>query len=136
MLSKRAKYALKALLAVAKDSSGIPIPARQIALSENIPGKFLEAILHDLSKAAILKSERGIHGGYTLRRAPSEIQVAEVMRIMDGPIALIPCVSENFYEKCDECHDEATCHIRKLFGEVREEMLTVLNQTVADLLKK
>lgn len=136
MLSKRTKYALKALMAIAKDTSAHPLPSRVIAESENIPPKFLEAILRELTRAAILKSERGINGGYSLRKPPSEIEVAEIMRIMDGPIALIPCVSENFYEKCDECHDEATCHIRKLFQELRHETLKVFSQSLADLLKK
>ncbi|MEZ4825222.1 MAG: Rrf2 family transcriptional regulator [Bacteroidia bacterium] len=136
MLSKRAKYALKALIAVARDTSGLPLPARAIADAENIPAKFLEAILRELTRAAILKSDRGINGGYSLRKPPQEIQVVEIMRIMDGPIAFIPCVSENFYEKCEECHDEATCHIRKLFQELRQEMLSVFNQSLADLMAK
>lgn len=123
-------------MAIARDTSGQPLPSRIIAETENIPPKFLEAILRELTRSALLKSDRGINGGYSLRKSPEEIQVVEIMRIMDGPIAFIPCVSENFYEKCDECHDEVTCHIRKLFQELRQEMLEVFNQSLADLMAK
>ena len=133
MLSKRAKYAIKTLLFLQQHGETTPTSAKIISEQENIPYKFLENILRELRQNKILKSTRGAEGGYTFLKHPTEITVADVIRITDGHIALIPCVSENFYEKCDECTDEATCQIRKLFSELRSEMLPVLDKTIAEL---
>jgi len=133
MLSKRAKYAIKTLLYLYENSDGTPISAKIISEKENIPYKFLENILRELRQNKILKSFRGAEGGYKFLKDPNEITVADIIRIVDGPIALISCVSSNFYEKCDECTDEVTCKIRKLFFQLRNEMLPILNKTIAEL---
>ncbi len=135
MLSKRAKYAIKALLFLSDFTQGPSVSAKVIAEKERIPFKFLENILRELRQNRIIKSERGAEGGYRFLKKPSEITVAEIIRIVDGPIALIPCVSENFYEKCAECTDENTCQIRKLFGQLRNDMLPVLDTTLSELKK-
>ncbi len=133
MLSKRAKYAIKTLLYLQQYGENTPTSAKLISEQENIPYKFLENILRELRQNKILKSTRGPVGGYKFLKTPNEITVADIIRITDGPIGLIPCVSENFYEKCDECTDEDTCQIRKLFSELRTEMLPVLDKTIAEL---
>lgn len=133
MLSKRAKYALKALLFLCESRQDCPVSARVISEREGIPYKFLENILRELKQNKILKSERGAEGGYTFAQDPSQITVVDIIRIMDGPIALIPCVSENFYEKCAECIDENTCQIRKVFAAVRTEMLAALSCSIAEV---
>ncbi len=133
MLSKRAKYAIKTLLFLQLQGESKPTSAKIISEVENIPYKFLENILRELRQNNILKSSRGPEGGYTFLKHPNDISVADVIRIVDGPIALIPCVSENFYEKCHECSDEETCKIRRLFGELRTEMLPILNKSIAEL---
>ena len=113
-----------------------PISAKSISNNENIPFKFLEKILRELRQHKLIKSERGAVGGYLLLKDPNRIRVAEIMRIIDGPIALLPCVSENFYEKCIECVDEDACKLRRLFGELRDQMLPVLEETIVDLSQK
>lgn len=133
MLSKRAKYAIKALLFLYDNRAKSPISAKLISESENIPYKFLENILRELKQSKILKSERGAGGGYHYSKEPEDIKVSDIIRIIDGPIALIPCVSDNFYEKCMECSDEETCKIRKLFGQVRAVMLPILDKSIVDL---
>ena len=105
-----------------------------IAKSEQIPQKFLESILLTLRKSGILGSKKGKHGGYYLREEPSEIKMTDVMRVLEGPIAMIPCVSLNYYEKCDDCPDEYKCSVNKLMLQVRDSTLKVFrNITLADL---
>lgn len=133
MLSKRAKYAIRTLLYLHGHGGADLVSAKVIAANEKIPYKFLENILRELRQHKILMSERGADGGYRLLKSPESIKVSDVIRIVDGPIALIPCVSENFYEKCAECTDEDTCRIRRLFGEVRQAMLPVLDKSIAEL---
>lgn len=136
MLSKRAKYAIKTLIYLYKNESNSAISAKSISENENIPFKFLEKILRELRQHKIVKSERGAVGGYRFFKSPDTIKVVDIMRIIDGPIALIPCVSENFYEKCDECIDEDACKLRRLFSELRDEMLPVLEKTIVELSNK
>lgn len=136
MLSKRAKYAIKTILYLQDHVEDKPISAKLIASHENIPYKFLENILRDLKTHQLVKSVRGSEGGYTLAKDPSEITVAKIMRIVDGPIALTPCTSERFYESCAECNDEETCRIRKLFAEVRSEMIPILERPITTLKEK
>lgn len=136
MLSKRAKYAIKTLIYLYKNESNSAISAKSISENENIPYKFLEKILRELRQHKIVKSERGAVGGYRFFKSPDTIKVVDIMRIIDGPIALIPCVSENFYEKCDECIDEDACKLRRLFSELRDEMLPVLEKTIVELSNK
>jgi Rrf2 family protein len=138
MLSKKSKYAIKALVALAKhDKNGLPMRIQEISEKENIPKKFLEAILLDLRKHGILGSKLGINGGYYLLKPADKIILTDIIRLTDGPIALIPCASLNFYEKCDDCDDEVTCGIRKVMTEVRVVSLGVLSNTsIADIIKK
>ena len=128
MISKKTKYAINALVYLAKRNDEKPVLISEIAEHEHIPQKFLEAILLDLKKDGILASKKGKGGGYFLLKSPNDVNMADVMRLFDGPIALLPCVTFKYYQKCEECKDEASCGIRSVFLEVR-------NQTV-DLLKK
>lgn len=130
MLSKKSKYAIHALLYIThQDRDQRPVPAREIADAEKIPYKFLEAILRDLTTAGILRSIRGKSGGYRLGRSPEQISLVQVMRLFDGPIALLPCVSENYYQPCEECREEATCPIRTVFLQVRNTTLAILKES-------
>ena len=111
-----------------------PVQISEISKKENISHKFLESILLTLKKAGVLGSKKGKGGGYYLRKLPTEIQMTEVIRVLEGPIAMVPCVSLNFYEKCDDCPDETLCSVHKLMIEVRDNTLDVLrNTTLADL---
>ena len=134
MLSKKTKYGLKALTFIARSDNDSPVRVSEIAENEQIPQKFLESILLTLRKSGILGSKKGKHGGYYLREAPSEILMTDVMRVLEGPIAMVPCVSLNYYEKCDDCPDENLCSVHKLMVEVRDSTLKVFrNTTLADL---
>lgn len=134
MLSKKTKYGIKALTYIARNKGDLPVRVGEIAESENIPPKFLESILLTLRKSGILGSKKGKHGGYYLRKETSEILMTEVMRLLEGPIAMVPCVSLNFYEKCDDCPDEHKCSVHKLMIQVRDNTLEVFrNTTLADL---
>ncbi|WP_339893134.1 Rrf2 family transcriptional regulator [uncultured Algibacter sp.] len=134
MLSKKTKYGLKALTYIARSEGDSPIQVAVIAKSEQIPQKFLESILLTLRKSGILGSKKGKHGGYYLRSEPSEIKMTDVMRVLEGPIAMVPCVSLNYYEKCDDCPDEDKCSVNKLMLQVRDSTLKVFrNTTLADL---
>lgn len=109
----------------------------EISDKENIPKKFLEAILLELKKAGYLGSKKGKGGGYYLIKAPESITMAEVMRLFDGAIALVPCVAHKYYEACEECLDEITCPIREVFRVIREQTVATLKQNnFAELLKK
>jgi len=137
MLTKRTKYAIKTLVYLYEhENDDRPVSAKSISENVNIPFKFLEKILRELRQHRLIKSERGAVGGYRFLKPPNTITVADVMRIIDGPIALIPCVSENFYQKCDECFDEETCKLRLLFAQLRDQMLPVLEETIVELSKK
>lgn len=134
MLSKKTKYGLKALTFIARSESENPVRVSEISKNEQIPQKFLESILLTLRKAGILGSKKGKHGGYYLRNEPSEIKMTDVMRVLEGPIAMVPCVSLNYYEKCDDCPDENLCSVHKLMIQVRDNTLKVFrNTTLADL---
>jgi Rrf2 family protein len=137
MLSKKSKYAIKALVALAKEYEQGPVLISRIAEGERIPQKFLEAILLELKKIGILGSKKGAGGGYYLIKPPKDVMLSNVMRLTDGPIALIPCVSLNFYERCEECKDEVTCSLRDVALEVRDASLRILTKTsLADLLAR
>ena len=134
MLSKKTKYGLKALTYIARSEGESPVQVGEIAKSEQIPQKFLEGILLTLRKSGVLGSKKGKHGGYYLRSEASEIKMTDVMRVLEGPIAMVPCVSLNFYEKCDDCPDENLCSVNKLMLQVRDSTLKVFrNTTLADL---
>ncbi|MBT8206590.1 MAG: Rrf2 family transcriptional regulator [Eudoraea sp.] len=135
MLSKKTKYGLKALAYLASREDRKPVQIAEIARHESIPQKFLESILLTLKKAGILSSKKGKGGGYYLLKEPGEIQMTSVMRALEGPIAMIPCVSLNFYEKCDDCPDEKTCPVNNLMLKVRDSALEIYrNNTLADLI--
>jgi Rrf2 family protein len=136
MLSKKSKYAIKALVSLAKhfgDSS--PVKISTIAEEENIPRKFLEAILVELRNNGLVHSKMGALGGYTLAKHPEEIVLSQIIRISGGPIAMLPCVSLNFYETCDECPNEEICGLRDVILEVREATIKILSKTsLSDIL--
>ena len=137
MLSKKTKYAINALVYLAKVETKTPVLISEIAESEHIPQKFLEAILLDLKNAGILNSKKGKGGGYYLIKPPELVNIADIMRLFDGAIAYLPCVSFKYYEKCDECKDEETCGIRDLFSEVRAETVSLLKEnSLADIIKR
>ena len=137
MLSKKCKYALKALEYIAKKGNEDPILIAEISEKQHIPKKFLEAILLELKRDGILESRKGKNGGYFLRQEAKEINIGHIIRLIDGPIALIPCVSYKFYEPCIECVDEATCGLRDVVQEVREATNSILSKvTLADMLQR
>lgn len=138
MLSRKTKYAINALVYLARESKdGEPVQISRIAESENIPRKFLEAILLELRHAGMLNSRKGKTGGYYLHLAPEQINIADVMRLFDGPIALLPCVAYKYYERCEECIDEETCGIRSVFSDVRSKTVQMLKQaTLAEIIKR
>ena len=138
MLSRKTKYAINALVYLAREGKGSePIQISCIAEKEHIPRKFLEAILLQLRNAGMLNSRKGKTGGYYLQKSPAEINIADVMRLFDGPIALLPCVAYKYYKRCDECVDEGSCGIRAVFSEVRTETLRMLkNATLEEVLKR
>lgn len=137
MLSKKTKYAINALVFLSKKPLQQPILISEIAESEKIPQKFLEAILLDLKKAGILASKKGKGGGYFLLKSTTEVNMADVMRLFDGPIALLPCVTHKYYQKCDECVDEESCGIRSVFLEVRNQTVDLLKKaTLAEIIKR
>jgi Rrf2 family protein len=133
MLSKKTQYALQALSYMVEKHTDDPILIAEIASQKNIPIKFLENILLSLRKAGFLESKKGKHGGYFFAQAPEKIKLSSIFRIIEGPIALLPCVSLNFYEKCADCN-EKKCGINKVMAAVRDNTLAILdNKTVADL---
>lgn len=137
MLSKKTKYAINALVFIAKNKEEQPISVSRISEEQNIPLKFLESIMTELKNARILNSTRGKYGGYSLNGIPEEIHMAKVMRLFDGAIALLPCVSENFYECCEECIDEETCGIRQIAMEIRNETVKRLEAaTLAEIIER
>jgi Rrf2 family protein len=136
MLSKKCKYAIHALVHMAKQPED-KFLIKDISEACNIPKKFLEAILLDLKRAGILGSKQGKGGGYFLRRKTNEVDLAEVVRLFDGAIAALPCATFKFYEPCDECEDEETCAIRHAFLDIRNATVELLKaDTLETLLKR
>jgi len=137
MLSKKAKYAIKALIFLGKNYGEEPIRISEIATEEHIPQKFLEQILLLMRNAGLLYSKKGAGGGYSLNKSPKDIFLTEVIHLIDGRIAMVPCVSEDFYQRCTECKEEATCGIRDVFSEVEKAMLAILSGTsIHDIIKR
>jgi Rrf2 family protein len=135
MLSKKCKYAIHALVHMAKAPEEKYL-IKDISETCNIPKKFLEAILLDMKRAGILGSKQGKGGGYFLRRNIAEVNLAEVVRLFDGAIAALPCASFKFYEACQECEDEETCTVRHAFLMVRNSTVEMLKaDTLEDLVK-
>lgn len=134
MLSQKSKYALKALGFLAKNHGRGPVLMSVIAREKKIPLRFLENIFHELKNTGFLNSHRGRFGGYTLVNEPSQTKVSSVIRVVNGPLAMLPCVSLNFYATCDDCC-EATCGLRGVFQEARDALLKVLeNRYLSDIM--
>lgn len=134
MLSRKCQYALHALIYLADQNEGSSVTIGEIATKKSIPKKFLEAILLDLKNAGILGSKKGKRGGYYLIKKANQVSIIEVIRHIDGAVAMLPCVSLNFYDSCGMCDDEKTCRINHLFGQVRDATLKILtSNSVADL---
>src|SRR5258706_12730953 len=134
MLSKKSQYAFKALMYLAQNNDKGPVLIAEISKKKKIPLKFLENILLELKKAGILESKKGKGGGYFLKKDPAQIKVATIVRLVNGPVAMLPCVSLYFYKRCDNC-DETSCGLHDIMIEVRDASLAVLeNKTLADLL--
>jgi Rrf2 family protein len=136
MLSKKCKYAIHALVYLTERYQQGPVQIQEIAEKQHIPKKFLEAILLELRNAKILHSKKGKGGGYYLYKKPEEVNLIEIIRLMDGAIAMLPCVSLNYYEPCEECLEEKTCGIRAAFAQVRDQTLAVLSAHSLDKLAK
>ena len=128
MLTAKGKYGLKALVHLAQFPPGELALVSNIATANNIPKKFLDAILGDLRNAGIVQSRKGKGGGYRLARLPEDIKVGSIVRVLDGPLAPIPCASHTRYEACDDC-DVATCQVRRTMLNVRNAIAEVLDRT-------
>jgi Rrf2 family protein len=134
VLSRRSKYGLKALLQLARDPAEQPVLIADLSAREAIPRKFLEAILLDLKRHGLVESRKGRGGGYLLRRRPQDITVGEVIRVLEGPLALVPCVSRTAYTTCVDCVDEQTCGVRLAMKDVRDATAKILDHlTLGDV---
>ena len=129
MLSQKCKYALQALMVLARQNSDRLLLVSEIAERENLPKKFLEAILLELNRNGLVRSRRGRGGGYALAKPADLITFGQVVRIMDGALAPLACVSVNYYRRCDECRDEQSCEIRKVMHRVRDAIANELDGT-------
>ena len=137
MLSQKSKYALKAMVVLAREHGHGPLLISDIAARERIPRRFLELILLELKNGGVLHSRKGKGGGYLLSKPPGNITVGQVLRILEGPLAPLPCVSRTAYQKCEECVDERTCGVRILMKDVRDATAAILDSTTfADVLKR
>lgn len=139
MITQKMKYALKALLVLA-DEAARPAPdaltIEEIARRSGTPKRFLEHILLEIRNAGIIASTRGRSGGYTLIKAPREVGLSDLLRLIDGPIAPLPCLSRMAYQKCDDCGDEETCRIRRTFADVFWSYLLIIDSlTLDDMLR-
>jgi Rrf2 family protein len=136
MLSKKSQYAFKALTYLGDRYNAGPVLISEISRARKIPLKFLENILLELKKANILDSKKGKGGGYFLKQSPDQIKVATVIRLINGPIAMLPCVSLYFYERCKNCN-EKHCSLHDMMVEVRDATLNIVdNRTLRDLLAR
>lgn len=128
MLTKKGKYGLKALIALAQLPEGKTAFSAEIAKTSHIPKKFLDSILLELRNAGILRSRKGPTGGYSLLVPASEVRIGHAIRVIDGPLAPIRCASRTAYEGCDDCLDPATCLVRRAMTDVRDAMSSILDQ--------
>lgn len=137
MLSKKAKYALQACLSLAGEVPGQPVLIADLAERDGIPKKFLEIILLDLRNAGLLASRKGKGGGYHLAKAPDQIFIGQIVRLMDGPLAPVPCVSQTAYQPCADCHEERYCGIRMVMKDVRDAIAGIYDTTsLSDVLER
>ncbi|GLS79837.1 Rrf2 family transcriptional regulator [Paracoccus marinus] len=139
MITQKMKYALKALLALADEAAREQpraLTIEEIAARSGAPKRFLEHILLEVRNAGVIASMRGRSGGYRLAKPPSEVSISDLLRRIDGPIAPLPCLSRSAYQRCDDCRDEATCRIRRTFGEVFWSYLLIIESlTLEDMLR-
>lgn len=129
MISQKARYALRALLALARPGPGKTLMIGEIASEQKIPKKFLEQILLELKAGGIVQSRRGRTGGYELIRSAEDVTFGEVLRLIDGPIALLPCLSKVAYRPCQDCKSEESCELRHVFAQVAVASRAVLDRT-------
>jgi Rrf2 family protein len=129
MISQRARYAFKAMVALARAQPGQGLQIRQLCEQENLPRKFLEQILLALKVAGYVTSRRGRDGGYELLKPPETIAIGPLLRVVDGPIAPLPCLSRTAYRRCEDCRDEAHCELKIAFSKAYEQYLSVLETT-------
>ncbi len=133
MLSQKSRYALKALLELAAQPQGATLSSAAISVRQSIPTKFLEAILAEMQRNGVVRGRRGRGGGYQLARSAAEISFGGVVRLMQGPLGLLPCVSVSRHRRCSDCHDNDTCELKKLFRSVRDSTSAILDAwTLAD----
>lgn len=136
-ISKRTKYALRALYSLTRQYGGGPVLIATLAREERIPIKFLEAILLDLKTHGIVDSRKGRHGGYRLNRSPSQITIGGVVRVLEGPLAPLPCASETAFRPCEECEDAQRCGTRIVMKQVRDAIAAILDgTTLADVVAR
>ena len=137
MITQKAKYALKAMIHLAQRQDGKPVLIASMAKEERLPQKFLERILLDLKTHGLLESRKGKGGGYLLARSPQKISLGEIIRLMDGPLALVSCVSKTAYRRCKDCPSEERCYLRPIMKEVRDSIARILDGTsLADAVKR
>ncbi len=129
MISQKAKYAFKALLHLAAQPRDRTVHIEEIARTEGISRKFLEQILLELKRRGLISSRRGRSGGYSLIKPPTEISVGQVLRIIDGPVAPLPCLSQTAYRRCSDCRDEGSCSVRRLFSHTYQAMLAAMDES-------
>ncbi|MBL4926538.1 RrF2 family transcriptional regulator [Fuscibacter oryzae] len=138
MITQKMKYALKALLVLADEAAKAtpePLTIEEIARRSGTPKRFLEHILLEIRNAGVISSIRGRLGGYSLLKKPQDISISEMLRLIEGPIAPLPCLSRRAYQRCEDCTDEAACRIRKVFAEVFWSYLVIIDSlTLADML--
>ena len=134
MLTQRSRYALRALIFIARIGGIAPVPISVIAADQKLPRKFLEIILLELKNGGLVDSFRGKSGGYRLARPAGQISFGDIIRLIEGPLALVPCVSVTAYDRCADCFEESTCIIRKIMLTVRDKTAAILDNTsLADL---
>jgi Rrf2 family protein len=129
MITQKAKYAFKALFHMASLPPATSMRIEEIAEGAGVPRKFLEHILLDLKKRGIVTSNRGRSGGYTLVKQPDEMTISDILRAIDGPIAPLPCISRTAYRRCEDCRDEKTCSVRRLFADTYAATLALWEGT-------
>jgi Rrf2 family protein len=137
MLTKKTRYALKALIALAELAPGQSALIADIAAQEGLPKKFLEAILRELKQHGILQAQRGRGGGYALLKPSQDVTLVSIIRALDGPVAPVPCLSRTAYRRCDECKSERTCGVRSVLSDLHEATMRVLEgTTLADMVRR
>ena len=137
MISQRARYAFKAMVALARSKPGEGLQIKQLCAQEKLPRKFLEQILLTLKAAGYISSRRGRDGGYEILKPASQIMIGPMLRAVDGPIAPLPCLSRTAYRRCDDCRDESSCELRIAFAKAYADYLATLEHlSLADVMRQ